>query len=77
MNEDSKKDTTKTEDHFSRVMFGSSRQSEEIQHQPLNSPTLDYNELMVNIDTLMESVRNLKPLFQNFLPVIKQFWKKG
>ncbi|WHY78970.1 hypothetical protein QNH20_07510 [Neobacillus sp. WH10] len=69
------------QDRFTRFMFGPRREAH--QHQPHhrqepthNQPSIDYGELMMNIDTLMESVRGLKPLFQKAYPIIEQFWKK-
>lgn len=64
------------EDHFSRFMFGGRRQSsgESIQ-QPVE-PLIDYEELVVNIDTLVESARNLKPLFKRVYPAVSQFFFK-
>ncbi|MBO0961212.1 hypothetical protein J1P26_16030 [Neobacillus sp. MM2021_6] len=71
------------QDRFTSFMFGSrSEHHQQIhphhQHQEpkQNQSTINYEELMMNIDTLYESVRGLKPLFDKIYPVIEQFWKK-
>ena len=73
MEEDKKRDSKVTEDPFSRMMFGSKSKVEETQDQ---QPSLDFEELMVNIDSLIESAQNLKPLFHKVFPIIEQLWKK-
>jgi len=66
------------QDRFTSLMFGPRREPHSQHHQePVhNQSTIDYEELMVNIDNLMKSVRGLKPLFQKVYPFIEQFWKK-
>jgi len=65
------------QDRFTRFMFGPRREPHHNHHQePHDQSTINYEELMINIDTLMESVRGLKPLFQKAYPFIEQFWKK-
>lgn len=64
------------EDYFSRFMFGGRRRSSEESIQQPSEPSIDYDELMVNIDTLVESARNLKPLFKHVYPAVSQFLKK-
>jgi len=69
------------QDRFTRLMFGPRREPHHNhphhhQESTHNQSTIDYGELMMNIDTLMESVRGLKPLFQKVYPFIEQFWKK-
>lgn len=66
-----------TGDPFTQLMFGSRRTPEEVDKQPANGPDLDYDELMNNIGTLMDSVSNLKPVFQKVLPIVRQMWKKS
>ncbi|MCQ6280970.1 hypothetical protein [Bacillus sp. EB600] len=73
MEEDKKSDGKVAEDPFSRMMFGSKSEVEENQVQ---QASLDYEELMVNIDSLIESAQNLKPLFHKVFPIIEQLWKK-
>lgn len=65
------------EDHFSRFMFGSRRYSKEekIAPEPVQ-PAIDYGELMIHIDALVESAQNLKPLVQHLYPKVLQFLKK-
>jgi hypothetical protein len=66
-------------DMFNQFMFGPGRKIESESLQPATNPDqhyIDYGELMVNIDTLMESVKNLKPLFEKAYPFIEQIWKK-
>ncbi|EKN65398.1 hypothetical protein BABA_20531 [Neobacillus bataviensis LMG 21833] len=71
------------QDRFTSFMFGSRRELHQRNHphhqhqEPeQNQSTINYEELMMNIDTLYESVRGLKPLFDKIYPVIEQFWKK-
>ncbi|MEH7117414.1 hypothetical protein V7128_08325 [Neobacillus vireti] len=70
------------EDRFTSLMFGSRQHnhSHKSQHrsepQQQNHATIDYEELMMNIDTLLDSVRGLKPLFSKVYPYIEQIWKK-
>jgi hypothetical protein len=67
------------EDVWTSFMFGSGpRHPTNIQQNepPANRSYIDYEELMGNIDTLVVSVRNLKPLFQKVYPYIEQIWKK-
>jgi hypothetical protein len=58
-------------------MFGPRRdrhqRKEHQQELNSNQNFIDFEQLMIHIDTLMESTRDYKPLFQKF---IKQFWKK-
>jgi hypothetical protein len=72
--EDVKKDNQVKADPFTRMMFGSRNEDKETMY---HQPSLDFEELMVSIDTLIDSAKNLKPLFQKVLPVIEQLWKKG
>jgi hypothetical protein len=64
---------------FNRLMFGSRRDHEKKDSQTAanqSQPSIDFEELIVNIDTLMESARNLKPLFQKAYPFVEQLLKK-
>lgn len=66
-------------DPFNRLMFGENGQTEERnQHEADHSSnsSLDLDELMANIDTLIESAKNLKPVFQKALPKIERLWQK-
>lgn len=73
------------EDPFTAFMFGPARP--QLQHRnPIptqsghsilsNLPEMDLDELMVHIDTLVESINGLKPLFQQAYPLIQQFLKR-
>ncbi|MBL4952383.1 hypothetical protein RCG24_09730 [Neobacillus sp. OS1-32] len=72
-------------DPFTTLMFGPKR-AEQLSRQfpaqqPIDLPPtkqndIDLEALIVNIDTLIESVRGLKPLFQQVYPHIEKFWKK-
>jgi len=68
-------------DRFTSLMFGTGRDSDgqRSQHQlepKQNQSAIDYEELMMNIDTLLDSVRGMKPLFSKVYPFIEQLWKK-
>ncbi|WP_312471318.1 hypothetical protein [Neobacillus sp.] len=72
---------TQIQDPFTNLMFGTRRQPEHHEHihephQANNQSTINYEELIVNIDTLVESIRGLKPLFQKIIPFVEQIWKK-
>lgn len=67
------------EDMWTNFMFGSGPRHPPNIHQherQTNQSYINYEELMANIDTLMVSVQNLKPLFQKVYPYIEQIWKK-
>lgn len=73
------------EDPFTALMFGHGRGRQgqgTVQHDPLfqhrqyQPPNIDYTEIMGHVDTLMESARGLKPLFQKIYPFVEQLWKK-
>jgi hypothetical protein len=77
MEEDNKKQDDR--DRFTRLMFGSGGGNEKKVTQPTTDPSqasIDFDELMVNIDSLVESAKNLKPLFQKVYPLVEQIWKK-
>ncbi|MEH7097578.1 hypothetical protein [Neobacillus vireti] len=78
--QEEKEEQTK-EDRFTSLMFGPRRgsDSQHSQHRPeprQNQSAIDYEELMMNIDTLYDSVRGMKPLFSKVYPFIEQLWKK-
>lgn len=67
-----------TEDRFSRFMFGRSREVGQSEHQSVESsppPAIDYEKIMNDFDSLIESARNLKPLFQKVYPLVREIWK--
>lgn len=73
------------QDPFTALMFGTRRPPPPIRDMQNNQPwrnqmtyqpAIDYEAIMVNIDTLIESVRGLKPLFQQIYPHIEKLWKK-
>ncbi|MFF2446183.1 hypothetical protein ACFVSW_03695 [Neobacillus sp. NPDC058068] len=66
-------------DPFTALMFGRRRghpHHVQNQEQVNNQTNINYEELMMHIDTLWESVQELKPLFQQVYPFIQQIWKK-
>lgn len=79
MDENLQEDVRDRGNMFDQFMFGpGQRRQEQLQPPETNySPNyIDYGELIVHLDTLVESTRNLKPLFQKIYPFIEQFWKK-
>lgn len=69
------------EERFNQFMFGSTWGT--ARPRPVQGTFnkgsqhyIDIDQLMMNIDTLVESVRNLKPLFQKVTPFVEQLWKK-
>jgi hypothetical protein len=76
MEEDEKRENHFSEDPFTRMMFGSRAMNPNIENQPDQSSSIDYEELMANIDSLVDSARSLKPFFQKFYPMIEHLWKK-
>ncbi len=64
--------TLQEEDYFTRFMFGRRK----IPENSVQQPGIDYEELMNNIDTLVESTRQLKPLFQHVYPKVLQLFQK-
>ncbi|PFO06202.1 hypothetical protein COJ85_07640 [Bacillus sp. AFS076308] len=67
-------------DRFTSLMFGprTDNNGQRSQHhsEPKQDSSIDYEALMTNIDTLVDSVRGLKPLFNKVYPFIEQLWKK-
>lgn len=78
--EDDKQINQEKTDRFTSLMFGSGRGQPKQTNQPeeplQQQSTIDYEELMGNIDSLMESLKGIKPLFQKVYPFIEQIWKK-
>ncbi|MEH7335844.1 hypothetical protein V7161_24780 [Neobacillus drentensis] len=75
----------KHQDRFTSLMFGSRRPHHErtplfgnrhSQNSQQNHSDIDYEQLMLSIDAIWESVQDLKPIFQKFYPFIQKFWKK-
>ncbi|MEO2077537.1 MAG: hypothetical protein ABGX20_19550 [Bacillus sp. (in: firmicutes)] len=77
--EEPKQTEERKTDRFTSLMFGHDKQHPDHNHQQNPSQqqaTIDYVELMENIDTLMESIKGFKPLFKKVSPFIDQLWKK-
>lgn len=78
--DDQKQDNESQGDRFSNFMFGGTRREEEerIEEQEFhsNQSFINFEELMGSIDSLVESVQNLKPLFQKIFPFVEKIWKK-
>jgi hypothetical protein len=74
--EDQELDEQKHHDRFTSFMFGprgvQHRKDYHPQDTSSNSSSIDYKELINNIDTLMESVTSLKPLVQTVLGKISK-----
>jgi hypothetical protein len=77
MDEDKQNNEVLPEERFARFMFGGKREHRsEQQTQTNNQSSIDYGTILENIDILMESAQNLKPVFNKVYPYIEQFWKK-
>jgi hypothetical protein len=77
MDEDKQNNEVLPEDRFARFMFGGKREHRSGQQTPTNNQSsIDYETLLENIDILMESAQNLKPVFKKVYPFIEQLWKK-
>lgn len=66
-------------DPFNLLMFGQKGQAAKPKQQMMDNSfgsSLDLDELMANIDTLIESAKNLKPVFQKALPKFERLWQK-
>ncbi|MFJ5714949.1 hypothetical protein [Neobacillus sp. NPDC093127] len=77
--EEHKSEEKVEQDPFTAFMFGRRRghpHREQYQEQAYNQSTINYEELMRHIDTLVVSFQGLKPLFQQVYPFIEQIWKK-
>lgn len=67
------------EDRINNFMFGTRSGMDQGRHPEAletKQSTIDYEELMIHIDTLMESTKDLKPLFQKMYPLIGKIWPK-
>ena len=67
------------DDRFARFMFGPRREMNrkvEPTSTETKQPSIDYSALMENIDILMRSTENLKPLVKKVYPFVEQLWKK-
>jgi hypothetical protein len=76
MEEDEKQGNHFSKDPFTRMMFGSRSVDTNIEKQPEQNSSIDYEELMNSIDQLVESAKSLKPYFQKIYPMLEQLWKK-
>ncbi|EIJ81863.1 hypothetical protein PB1_02950 [Bacillus methanolicus PB1] len=69
------------DDPFTRFMFGPRRRPSERKTQNNHSKNtvdqIDYMLLMENIDMLLDSAKQLKPLLNKITPFINQFIKKN
>jgi hypothetical protein len=70
---------------FDRIMFGPGRTEERQQESPSifgdvnqghSQNQINLEEIMVHIDTLVDSARQLKPMFSKMRPFFDQFLKK-
>ncbi|MBM4764241.1 hypothetical protein [Bacillus sp. B15-48] len=69
---------------FDRMMFGSrtnppqsqKNQDDQKDDSSKNSDSVNLEELLTQIDTLMESAKQLKPMFSKIRPFFTQFLKK-
>ncbi len=80
MEEDKERYSENRDDRFARFLFGGPKrgQSRPVDPKPSShdQSTLDFGALLENIDALMESAQNLKPIFKKTYPFIQQFFKK-
>lgn len=66
-------------DRFTQLMFGtgaSERKREEAPQSQGLTNNVNYEEIMKSIDLLMDSAKQLKPLFNNISPMITKFFNK-
>ncbi|MDP4085122.1 MAG: hypothetical protein Q8934_10985 [Bacillota bacterium] len=81
MGKDHHENKESAEDRFNRFMFGSGGKPpvhpENEQDERGPQDYYDYEEIMYNIDTLIESAKGLKPLYNKVYPYIQQFFKKN
>lgn len=69
--------TPHSEDRLTQFMFGSrSTSNDQLERDSELQSNIDYEQMFVHIDDLMESARNLKPLFKKVFPFVEQIWKK-
>ena len=73
------------EDPFAHFLFGSKNRSEaeseeeifEVPEESLETTSnLDLDEIIIHVDTLLESAHKLKPLFSTIQPFIEKFMNK-
>lgn len=70
------------EDPFAHFLFGSKKRNEEksIPEVPEESTekntNLNLDEIIIHVDTLMESAHKLKPLFSTIQPLFEKFINK-
>lgn len=65
-------------DRFSELMFGSrsSQLKQGNDQEPTKTDEVNYFTLMEQIDDIMGSIDNLKPVFKHFTPIIDYIKKK-
>lgn len=75
--EEQEQDRQKNHDRFTDFMYGPKKSHHRKDYPPQESSTssssIDYEELLNTIDTLMDSVKSLKPVVHS---VVTQFLKK-
>jgi hypothetical protein len=74
-------DSQSNQDPFTNFMFGPRhdfqlRNEHERQEPDQNPSSINYEELMIAVDSIIESVQELKPLFHKAYPFIEKFLKK-
>ncbi|PLR78835.1 hypothetical protein CU633_03315 [Bacillus sp. V3-13] len=60
------------DDRFSRFMFGDRRNQP---HKPANDE-INYTQLIEQVDQIVASVKELKPLLNMVTPVVKKYFPK-
>ncbi|MGX6442260.1 hypothetical protein ACWM35_03350 [Neobacillus sp. K501] len=66
-------------DRFNRFMFGPGRahHTEAVKEKERSNPSSpDIVAILENVDSLMKSAQNLKPLINKVYPLVERFWKK-
>lgn len=71
--EEQERDKQKNHDRFTDFMFGPKKSHHPPQESSTSSSSIEYEELLNTIDTLMDSVKSLKPVVHS---VVTQFLKK-
>jgi hypothetical protein len=69
----------RSHDRFSSLMFGPRKNVERMVKKEGTKPnesSIDFSGLIENYDKLMDSVQNLKPLFNKAYPIVEKLWKK-
>jgi hypothetical protein len=77
--EEDKRGKEHKDDPFNRLMFGPRREENRTLHQ--ESPEREksshnFDGLLENFGSLMDSAQNLKPLFNKVYPLVERFLKK-